>query len=69
MIHLAEGADDRAAGELDQLAREAAFALGLQVAARPTLPGEPSVRRKGLEIIRSGWERSNWYIEMKRWAL
>lgn len=54
-----------ASGELEALAREAAAALGLEVAPRPSSGNT----RKGMEIVRSGWERSNWYIEIKRWQV
>lgn len=54
-----------ASGELEELARDAAAALGLEVASRPSSCGS----HRGIEIVRSGWERSNWYIEMKRWEI
>ncbi|KAF8582649.1 S-adenosyl-L-methionine-dependent methyltransferase [Ramaria rubella] len=58
-----------ASGELEELAREAAFAMELEVAPRPDLAIDSSTTRKGVEIVRCGWERSNWYIEMKRWKI
>jgi len=50
-------------GELEELAKDAAVALGLQIGPPSKEGGE------GVEMIRSGWERSNWYIEMKRWKV
>ncbi|KAH7107560.1 hypothetical protein BKA62DRAFT_610485 [Auriculariales sp. MPI-PUGE-AT-0066] len=48
-------------GELRQLVTSAATALDLQV-------GPPSGHGKhGVEITQDGWERSNWYIELRRW--
>ena len=55
-------------GELEELAREAAATLGLEVATHPTSGGDLGIR-KGIEIVRSGWERSNWYIELKCWEI
>jgi len=58
-----------ATGELNELAREAAISLGLEVAVRPTSSNNTPEARRGVEIIRDGWERSNWYIEMERWVV
>jgi len=53
-----------AAGELRQLACDAAKDLSLIV-------GPPSTKRgrQGLEIVRDDYEKSNWYIELKLWAV
>ncbi|KAJ7489836.1 S-adenosyl-L-methionine-dependent methyltransferase [Mycena galericulata] len=50
-----------AEGELSALAALAAEELGLVVGA----PGAPSI--KGVEIVQEGWERSNHYVELRRW--
>ena len=57
-----------ASGELEELAREAAAALSLEVRPQPH-SGSDLKMHKGIEIVRSGWERSNWYIELKRWEV
>jgi tRNA (uracil-5-)-methyltransferase TRM9 len=57
-----------ASGELEGLAREAAAILGLEVISKPSSASDHRVRQ-GIEIVRSGWERSNWYIELKRWQI
>lgn len=46
-------------GELTRLVKSAATALGLQV-------GEPG-SGEGIEIVQNGWERSNYYVELRRW--
>jgi len=59
-----------AGGELEALIREAAETLGLEINPRPeTSETSPSGARKGVEIVRCGWEKSNWYIELKRWEI
>ncbi|KAF8507326.1 hypothetical protein BU17DRAFT_57511 [Hysterangium stoloniferum] len=59
-----------ASGELEALTRQAAVTLGLEINPRPkTSEADPSRARKGVEIVRCGWERSNWYIELKRWEI
>jgi len=53
-----------AKGELPGLVIEAAAELGLQVGSRPEdLPKD----RRGIEIVQDGWERSNYYVELKLW--
>jgi len=49
-------------GELLALTVDAAKEVGLEV-------GNSSSRRsrRGVEIIQSGWERSNYYIEVRCW--
>jgi len=50
-------------GELVGLVREAAKDLDMLVGP-PT-----STARKGLEIVQDGWERSNYYVELRCWQL
>lgn len=47
-------------GELGQLVAEAAAELGLSV-------GKEQENKVGFEVVREGWERSNYYIELRRW--
>ncbi|OJT10756.1 tRNA (carboxymethyluridine(34)-5-O)-methyltransferase [Trametes pubescens] len=50
-----------AQGELNELVTEAAGEMGLQV-------GEPkSGSAYGVQIIQDGWERSNYFVELRRW--
>lgn len=52
-----------ARGELTKLVREAAEGMGLIVG-----PLTADVTDKlGCDIVRDGWERSNYYIELRRW--
>ncbi|KII88583.1 hypothetical protein PLICRDRAFT_41771 [Plicaturopsis crispa FD-325 SS-3] len=51
-----------AAGELGALVRRAAADLGLVISARAS-GGE----KQGVEIVKEGWERSNYYVELRRW--
>ncbi|KAF9009431.1 hypothetical protein BDQ17DRAFT_1348091 [Cyathus striatus] len=55
-----------AKGELSGLVAEAARELGLKLGPKPESSKE-SV--EGLEIIQNGWERSNYYVELKRWTI
>lgn len=52
-----------AKGELRALVCEAAEQIGLQVGNQV----EKAEHQKGLEIIQDGWERSNYYVELKLW--
>jgi tRNA (uracil-5-)-methyltransferase TRM9 len=52
-----------AKGELKALASEAAEDLGLFVGSR-----ESSSSTHGVEIVQDGWERSNYYVELRRWS-
>ena len=57
-----------ARGELRQLVEEAALGLNLEVssqAERPILSSGKPVQ--GLEVVQDGWERSNYYVELRRW--
>ena len=52
-------------GELLTLVREACDALGLVV-------GPPDSRRgipRGVEILQDNWERSNYFVDLRRWAV
>lgn len=51
-----------AKGELTRLAREAAREIGLVV-------GPPEQGRQGIEIMQNGWERSNYYVELRCWKV
>lgn len=49
-------------GELTELVMAAASELGLHIG--PATQGQPM---EGIEIIQDGWERSNYYVELRRW--
>ncbi|KAL1944501.1 hypothetical protein VTO73DRAFT_2931 [Trametes versicolor] len=50
-----------AEGELNELVTEAAGEMGLQV-------GEPEAGSVyGVQIVQDGWERSNYFVELRRW--
>ncbi|KIM49480.1 hypothetical protein M413DRAFT_15535 [Hebeloma cylindrosporum] len=53
-----------AQGELRGLVIEAAAELGLQVASKPE---DVPKNTRGVEIVHDGWERSNYYVELKLW--
>lgn len=50
-------------GELEELVTAAANDLGLFVGPSVANPTEA----RGIEIVQRGWERSNHYVELKRW--
>jgi len=54
-----------ARGELAELVREGSAELGLEIGASPAAGDRPG--RRGIEIVQDGWERSNYYIELRRW--
>ncbi|KAG0705955.1 hypothetical protein DFH29DRAFT_799173 [Suillus ampliporus] len=54
-----------AKGELKQLTVQAAEELGLIVGPRETAYTKGC---RGVEIIQEGWERSNYYVELRRWV-
>jgi len=56
-----------AEGELLQLACEAARDMELKIGLPPSRENEDLTKSMGVEIIQSGWERSNYYVEMRRW--
>jgi len=49
-------------GELYELTRSAAQELGLGVGNESNVSAD-----RGVEIVQCGWERSNYYIEIRRW--
>lgn len=54
-----------AKGELTGLVHEAATGLNLIVGiATGQLPST-----EGVEIVQDGWERSNYYVELRRWSI
>lgn len=53
-----------AVGELAGLVYEAALEMGLAVG---TPLSNKSNDNSGIEIVQDGWERSNYYVELKRW--
>lgn len=57
-----------AKGELVQLVRDAASELGLHVGPR-TDEIVPSEMKAGMQIVQYGWERSNYYVELRRWTM
>lgn len=48
------------AGELMELVSNAAGELELKVDMKEE-------GTSGVEVVREGWERSNWYVELRRW--
>jgi tRNA (uracil-5-)-methyltransferase TRM9 len=52
-----------AKGELRQLVEEACSELELQV--EPV--GANAEHQSGVEVVQDGWERSNYYVELRRW--
>jgi tRNA (uracil-5-)-methyltransferase TRM9 len=51
-----------AKGELTTLVHEAAQELRLEVGPLSSVGSE-----LGLEVVQDGWERSNYYVELRRW--
>lgn len=60
-----------AGGELAELVRSAASDLGLHVGSYLDGAGDkgpgPPTGRKGLEIVQDGWEKSNYFVELRCW--
>lgn len=54
-----------AKGELGGLVHDAAKELGIEVGLVPAFEG----RAQGVEIMQDGWERSNYYVELRRWEV
>jgi tRNA (uracil-5-)-methyltransferase TRM9 len=54
-------------GELGQLVQTAAQEMGLRVGFLLMNEADVCEGTEGIEIITSGWERSNYYIELRRW--
>ncbi|KAG6874064.1 hypothetical protein C0995_006921 [Termitomyces sp. Mi166 len=57
-----------AKGELSGLVHDAAGGLDIDVGPPPALD-EPLSPKRGVEIIQDDWERSNYYVELKCWAI
>ena len=55
-----------AKGELPGLVMEAANESGLHVGPKPERGDE---NLKGIEIVQDGWERSNYYVELRLWKM
>ncbi|KAI1795809.1 S-adenosyl-L-methionine-dependent methyltransferase [Ganoderma leucocontextum] len=53
-------------GELTELVMEAALDMRLVVGQPPEMD-TPGMKIRGLEIVQDGWERSNYYVELRRW--
>lgn len=53
-------------GELTELVMEAALDMGLVVGQPPEVV-TTETKICGLEIIQDGWERSNYFVELRRW--
>jgi len=62
-----------AKGELAELVRSAGSDLGLHVGPATTLAmargTSTEARGRGLEIVQDGWEKSNHYVELRRWEI
>lgn len=59
-----------AKGELRMLVEDAARTLGLIIGSKDELNGDNAEGQRcmdGVEIVQDGWERSNYYIELRRW--
>lgn len=54
-----------AKGELAGLVHDAARDLGIQVGP----PSHDARTKRGMEIVQDGWERSNYYVELRRWEM
>ena len=54
-----------ARGELSMLVGEAAREMGLLIGPKSQTVRDSGTR--GVEIIQDGWERSNYYVELKLW--
>ena len=52
-----------ARGELTTLVREAAEDMSLKIGCR-----DEGCVGSGIEIVQDGWERSNYYVELRRWC-
>lgn len=60
-----------AEGELTELVRSAAGDLGIHIGPIPdqmlTSGSGTEWKGRGLEIVQDGWERSNYYVELRCW--
>lgn len=55
-----------AKGELSGLVMEAAQESGLRIGPKSESADETA---KGIEIVQDGWERSNYYVELRLWKM
>lgn len=53
-----------AKGELRRLVCEAAEQIGLSIGTK----AQNAEHQRGLEIVQDGWERSNYYVELRLWS-
>ena len=53
--------------ELRGLVQLAAQEIGLEVDSPSLNKAEMAMATQGVEIVANGWERSNYYIELRRW--
>lgn len=59
-----------APGELAELVRSAASDMGLYVGPQYLAETQAMLAsRGGVEILQDGWERSNYYVELRRWQI
>jgi len=58
-----------AEGELSELVRSAASDLGIHIGPFPdqTVGSGSGRGGRGLHIVQNGWERSNYYVELRCW--
>ncbi|KAA1469540.1 hypothetical protein DENSPDRAFT_857964 [Dentipellis sp. KUC8613] len=57
-----------AEGELRGLVCDAAMEMNLKIGQRPEQMGRDVCGQgRGIEIVQDGWERSNYYVEFRRW--
>lgn len=56
-----------AAGELADLASEAIKDMGLVIGTGEEIQDDLR-ETKGVEIVQDGWERSNYFVELRRWC-
>ena len=54
--------------ELRGLVQLAAQEIGLEVDSPSLNEAEMAMATEGVEIVANGWERSNYYIELRRWT-
>jgi len=54
-----------AKGELSGLVMEVANESGFRMGPKPERGDDESL--KGIEIVQDGWERSNYYVELRLW--
>lgn len=55
-------------GELHELVVKAASDMGLVIGDAPAGGLETGSERLGVQIVQDGWERSNYYVELRRWV-